>query len=38
MDVPTFEIGSDISYSNWAAKLDSLDMNSYDTILTHSMG
>lgn len=38
MDVPTFEIGENISYENWQKILDDLDVSSYDTILAHSMG
>ncbi len=38
MDVPTFEIGENISYENWKKVLNNSDVSSYDTILAHSMG
>lgn len=38
MDAPIFEKGNEVRYENWAIKLDQLNLSSYDTILTHSLG
>ena len=38
MDAPMFECEEKIEYQNWEKKFDTLDVTSYDTILTHSMG
>lgn len=38
MNAPMFECGEKIDYQNWEKKFDALDVTSYDTILTHSMG
>ena len=38
MDAPLFEKGDHVDYKNWEKKFDELDLASYDTILTHSLG
>ena len=38
MDAPFFEKGEAVDYKNWEKVFDSLDIASYDTWLTHSMG
>ena len=38
MDAPLFEKGDHVDYKNWEKKFVELDLASYDTILTHSLG
>lgn len=38
MDEPVFEKGNDVNYMNWAKKFEELNLSSYDTVLTHSLG
>lgn len=38
MDTPFFESGESVDYKNWEKVFDSLDIESYDTWITHSMG
>jgi predicted alpha/beta hydrolase family esterase len=38
MDAPFFESGEAVDYKNWEKVFDGLDVASYDTWITHSMG